>query len=141
MLTTSPTHITERLVEAPMKRLARIWLTLFITAAGLPVCLGAASAQSSESNEGFFSRLFKSGSSETGPSDKNEATIDCPQIQVPSGESALRIGGGVDSIVSVELIRRREEVRRDYFATLQFEPDVLVPQASARREQLAAQVS
>jgi diaminopimelate decarboxylase len=28
---------------------------------------------------------------------------------------------------SVELIRRREEVRRDYFATLQFEPDVLVP--------------
>jgi diaminopimelate decarboxylase len=29
---------------------------------------------------------------------------------------------------SVELIRRREEVRRDYFATLQFEPDVLVPE-------------
>jgi diaminopimelate decarboxylase len=28
---------------------------------------------------------------------------------------------------SVELIRRAEEVRRDYFATLQFEPDVLVP--------------
>jgi diaminopimelate decarboxylase len=28
---------------------------------------------------------------------------------------------------SVELIRRREEVRRDYFATLQFEPDVLIP--------------
>ncbi len=28
---------------------------------------------------------------------------------------------------SVELIRRREEVRRDYFATLRFEPDVLVP--------------
>lgn len=28
---------------------------------------------------------------------------------------------------SVELIRRREEVRRDYFATLEFEPDVLVP--------------
>jgi diaminopimelate decarboxylase len=26
---------------------------------------------------------------------------------------------------SVELIRRREEVRRDYFATLEFEPDVL----------------
>ena len=30
---------------------------------------------------------------------------------------------------SVELIRRAEEVRRDYFATLQFEPDVLVPGA------------
>ncbi len=29
---------------------------------------------------------------------------------------------------SVELIRRAEEVRRDYFATLQFEPDVLVPE-------------
>jgi diaminopimelate decarboxylase len=28
---------------------------------------------------------------------------------------------------SVELIRRREEVRRDYFATLQFEPDVFAP--------------
>ncbi len=28
---------------------------------------------------------------------------------------------------SVELIRRREEVRRDYFATLGFEPDVLTP--------------
>jgi diaminopimelate decarboxylase len=31
---------------------------------------------------------------------------------------------------SVELIRRREEVRRDYFATLEFEPDVLVPDGS-----------
>jgi len=30
---------------------------------------------------------------------------------------------------SVELIRRSEEVRRDYFSTLQFEPDVLVPAA------------
>jgi diaminopimelate decarboxylase len=28
---------------------------------------------------------------------------------------------------SVELIRRAEEVRRDYFATLRFEPDVLTP--------------
>ncbi|HEX3909283.1 MAG TPA: diaminopimelate decarboxylase [Solirubrobacteraceae bacterium] len=28
---------------------------------------------------------------------------------------------------SVELIRRREEVRRDYFATLEFEPDVMMP--------------
>lgn len=31
---------------------------------------------------------------------------------------------------SVELIRRAEEVRRDYFATLQFEPDVLSPTAA-----------
>jgi diaminopimelate decarboxylase len=30
---------------------------------------------------------------------------------------------------SVELIRRREEVRRDYFATLRFDPDVLAPAA------------
>jgi diaminopimelate decarboxylase len=28
---------------------------------------------------------------------------------------------------SIELIRRREEVRRDYFSTLSFEPDVLAP--------------
>jgi diaminopimelate decarboxylase len=33
---------------------------------------------------------------------------------------------------SVELIRRAEEVRRDYFATLQFEPDVLVPGEAER---------
>jgi diaminopimelate decarboxylase len=32
---------------------------------------------------------------------------------------------------SVELIRRREEVRRDYFATLQFEADVFDPTAPA----------
>jgi diaminopimelate decarboxylase len=36
-------------------------------------------------------------------------------------ELLLRAGGGV------ELIRRAEEVRRDYFATLEFEPDVFVP--------------
>jgi diaminopimelate decarboxylase len=30
---------------------------------------------------------------------------------------------------SVELIRRREEVRRDYFATLQFEPNMFDPSA------------
>ncbi len=34
---------------------------------------------------------------------------------------------------SVELIRRREEVRRDYFATLEFERDVLVPDGVAVR--------
>ncbi len=33
---------------------------------------------------------------------------------------------------SVQLIRRREEVRRDYFATLRFEPDVLTPASPAR---------
>ena len=33
---------------------------------------------------------------------------------------------------SVELIRRAEEVRRDYFATLQFEPDVFYPWARRR---------
>ncbi len=35
---------------------------------------------------------------------------------------------------SVELIRRAEEVRRDYFATLQFEPDLLRPGARVERE-------
>jgi diaminopimelate decarboxylase len=41
-------------------------------------------------------------------------------------ELLLRVDG------SVELIRRAEEVRRDYFATLQFEPDVLVPERSGQ---------
>jgi len=36
-------------------------------------------------------------------------------------ELLLRVDGSVD------LIRRAEEVRRDYFATLQFEPDVFAP--------------
>jgi diaminopimelate decarboxylase len=36
-------------------------------------------------------------------------------------ELLLRVDG------SVELIRRREEIRRDYFATLRFEPDVFDP--------------
>jgi diaminopimelate decarboxylase len=35
---------------------------------------------------------------------------------------------------SVELIRRAEEVRRDYFATLRFEPDVLAPAARPERD-------
>jgi len=38
---------------------------------------------------------------------------------------------------SVELIRRREEVERDYFATLRFEPDVFTP-PDACREAAAA---
>jgi len=41
---------------------------------------------------------------------------------------------------SVELIRRREEVRRDYFATLEFEPDVLVPEPRVPQH-VAAQVA
>jgi diaminopimelate decarboxylase len=39
---------------------------------------------------------------------------------------------------SVELIRRPEEVRRDYFATLQFEPDVLAPAREREPEPNAA---
>lgn len=42
---------------------------------------------------------------------------------------------------SVELIRRPEEVRRDYFATLQFEPDVLMPAGESVCEPIVAQVS
>jgi diaminopimelate decarboxylase len=38
---------------------------------------------------------------------------------------------------SVELIRRREEVTRDYFATLQFEPDVFAPSGEREREPIA----
>ncbi len=40
---------------------------------------------------------------------------------------------------SVELIRRREEVRRDYFATLRFEPDVLTPARAPRAGSTGAQ--
>lgn len=36
---------------------------------------------------------------------------------------------------SVELIRRAEEVRRDYFATLEFEPDVLASRTASMRGQ------
>jgi len=39
---------------------------------------------------------------------------------------------------SVELIRRREEITRDYFATLRFEPDVLAPAGERERERAAA---
>jgi diaminopimelate decarboxylase len=47
---------------------------------------------------------------------------------------------------SVELIRRREEVRRDYFATLRFDPDIFDPSAardqrSGPAEQAAADLS
>jgi diaminopimelate decarboxylase len=42
---------------------------------------------------------------------------------------------------SVELIRRREEVRRDYFATLQFEPDVLAPSHERESGRMPARVS
>jgi diaminopimelate decarboxylase len=42
---------------------------------------------------------------------------------------------------SVELIRRREEVRRDYFATLQFEPDVLLPGSTTAAALVTAQAS
>lgn len=42
---------------------------------------------------------------------------------------------------SVELIRRREEVRRDYFATLEFEPDVLVPDAAPAPARVPAEVA
>lgn len=39
---------------------------------------------------------------------------------------------------SVELIRRREEVRRDYFATLGFEPDILDPAGERESESVLA---
>jgi diaminopimelate decarboxylase len=39
---------------------------------------------------------------------------------------------------SVELIRRREEVRRDYLATLRFEPDVLDPRGELEPDSIAA---
>jgi diaminopimelate decarboxylase len=39
---------------------------------------------------------------------------------------------------SVELIRRREEVRRDYLATLRFEPDVLDPRGELEPDSSAA---
>jgi hypothetical protein len=62
-----------------------------LSAVTLLMCLAPAMAQSGESEEGFFTRLFKKG--EAAVSSKTEPTIDCPEVRVPPGESALRVGG------------------------------------------------
>ena len=77
-----------------MNRPARPWLAAMSVAAVIAVLLAPAVAQSAESDEGFFSRLLNRGKSEAGTdASKTEQTLDCPEVQVPSGESALRVGG------------------------------------------------
>jgi hypothetical protein len=74
-----------------MKNLARISLIAVPIAAAL---LATAHPAAAETDEGFFSRLFNRGKSEsTEPSTKKEQTLDCPEIRVPSGEASLRVGG------------------------------------------------
>lgn len=76
-----------------MNRPARPWLA-FLSAASLAVLLVPVVAHSAESDEGFFSRLLNRGKSETSSeAGKTEQTLDCPEVQVPSGESSLRVGG------------------------------------------------
>ena len=76
-----------------MKRFAYL---LPLSAAAFLLLASAASAQNS-SDEGFFSRLFNRGSSESpapAPRDPKERKVtDCPEVRVPSGEAALRVGG------------------------------------------------
>ncbi|GAC1333904.1 MAG: hypothetical protein NVSMB26_15750 [Beijerinckiaceae bacterium] len=73
-----------------MIRRAGSWV-IPLSAVTLLMCIEPAFAQSGESEEGFFTRLFKKG--ESAGSAKTEPTIDCPEIRVPPGESALRVGG------------------------------------------------
>src|SRR5947209_1529039 len=79
---------------APMNRPARPWLAPLSIAAIIAGLLAPAVALSAESDEGFFSRLLGRGKSETSSeAGKTEQTLDCPEVQVPSGESSLRVGG------------------------------------------------
>jgi len=59
-----------------------------LSAAAFLLLASAASAQNS-SDEGFFSRLFNRGSSESpapSPRDPKERKVtDCPEVRVPSG--------------------------------------------------------
>jgi hypothetical protein len=64
----------------------------------LPISIVAASIllagpAAAESDEGFFSRLFSRGKTESAATDNKQQTLDCPEIRVPPGESSLRVGG------------------------------------------------
>jgi hypothetical protein len=67
-----------------------------LSAAAFLLLASAASSQDS-SDEGFFRRLFNRGSGESpapAPRDPKERRVtDCPEVRVPSGEAALRVGG------------------------------------------------
>jgi hypothetical protein len=77
-----------------MNRPARPWLAPLSVAVTIAALLAPAVARSAESDEGFFSRLLNRGKSETSSdASKTEQTLDCPEVQVPSGESSLRVGG------------------------------------------------
>jgi hypothetical protein len=80
-------------IFGPSRLAGPMLLSVLITAGCV---IGAASAigQEKESDEGFFTRLFSRGKSEASPSTGNkQETLDCPEIRVPSGEAALRVGG------------------------------------------------
>jgi hypothetical protein len=71
-------------------RLTRsLLLSLPIAAASVLLAWPAAA----ESDEGFFTRLFNRGTAELTPGDSKQQTLDCPEIRVTAGESALRVGG------------------------------------------------
>ena len=76
-----------------MKRFAYF---LPLSAAASLMLVTAPSAQNS-ADEGFFSRLFNRGTSESGApaarDPKERRVTDCPEVRVPSGEAALRVGG------------------------------------------------
>jgi hypothetical protein len=75
-------------------RLAGPLLLPGLILAGCLIAVGPVAAQSRESDEGFFSRLLGRGKTEpSATAGKKEETLDCPEVRVPSGESALRVGG------------------------------------------------
>jgi hypothetical protein len=75
-----------------MNRLGRAPFFPVLIAATL-VLAGTAAAQDRESDEGFFTRLFNRGKAELSTTESKDQTLDCPQVQVPSGQSSLRVGG------------------------------------------------
>jgi hypothetical protein len=66
-------------------------LLLFLPIAAASVLLAWPAA--AESDEGFFTRLFNRGKAELTTGDSKQPTLDCPEIRVTAGESALRVGG------------------------------------------------
>jgi hypothetical protein len=74
-------------------RLTRSLLLPVSIAAASVVLAGPAAAQNKESDEGFFSRFFSRGKTESSSIDSKPQTLDCPEIRVTAGESSLRVGG------------------------------------------------
>ena len=80
-----------------MIRFPHAFLACLAISAPCALLLGPTVAQTS-SDESFFSRINpfsrgKSDSSSPASTDPKDRVIDCPEVRVPSGESALRVGG------------------------------------------------